>query len=81
MPPCQQSQAGPGNSQIAAMIAALMQSRQTIFPKRLVSPGPDTAQLAICGHCPRILCRLFLPPGPLSLAFDLQSPTLFNPFS
>lgn len=44
MAPCQQMQAAaPVNSQIAA----LMQSRQTTLPKRLVSPGPDTEQLAM----------------------------------
>ena len=29
----------------AVLAAALMQSRQTILPKRLVAPGPDTEQL------------------------------------
>lgn len=29
------------------MTAALMQSRQTILPKRLIAPGPDAAQLAM----------------------------------
>ena len=29
----------------AAMLATLMQSRQTILPKRLAAPGPDAAQL------------------------------------
>lgn len=31
----------------AVMAAALMQSRQTILPKRLNAPGPDAAQLAL----------------------------------
>ena len=30
---------------VAAMATALMQSRQTILPKRLLAPGPDAAQL------------------------------------
>ena len=30
---------------LAAMAAALMQSRQTTLPKRLTAPGPDAAQL------------------------------------
>lgn len=30
---------------LAAMVAALMDSRHTILPKRLVEPGPDAAQL------------------------------------
>ena len=35
---------------VAAMATALMQSRQTILPKRLAEPGPDAAQLqAILG--------------------------------
>ena len=33
------------DNDLAAMAAALMQSRQTILPKRLESPGPDAAQL------------------------------------
>ena len=32
---------------LAAMAAALMQSRQTILPKRLAAPGPDAAQLEL----------------------------------
>ncbi|MEC5212986.1 nitroreductase [Polaromonas sp. CG_9.5] len=32
---------------LAAMAAALMQSRQTILPKRLTAPGPDAAQLEL----------------------------------
>jgi nitroreductase len=31
---------------LADLAATLMQSRQTILPKRLMEPGPDTAQLA-----------------------------------
>ena len=31
----------------AAMTAALMQSRQTILPKRLAAPGPDAEQLGL----------------------------------
>ena len=33
--------------ELAAMAAALMQSRQTILPKRLTAPGPDAAQLEL----------------------------------
>ncbi len=37
---------------IADLIATLMQSRQTILPKRLTGPGPDAAQLEqILGAC------------------------------
>ena len=32
---------------LAAMAAALMQSRQTTLPKRLTAPGPDAAQLEL----------------------------------
>ena len=32
---------------MAARVAALMQSRQTILPKRLAEPGPDRQQLAL----------------------------------
>lgn len=34
-----------GGADLAAMAAALMDSRHTILPKRLVEPGPDAAQL------------------------------------
>ena len=47
MPSCQPHLAASGNGQIAAMAAALMQSRQTTLPKRLISPGPNTEQLAM----------------------------------
>lgn len=33
------------NQALADAVGALMQSRRTILPKRLVAPGPDTAQL------------------------------------
>ena len=42
-------QAAPGAvpaADLADWAATLMQSRQTILPKRLVEPGPDAAQLA-----------------------------------
>ena len=32
---------------LAAMAAALMQSRHTILPKRLIAPGPDAVQLEL----------------------------------
>ena len=32
---------------LATLAAALMQSRQTTLPKRLIAPGPDTVQLAM----------------------------------
>jgi nitroreductase len=35
-----------GIDDLAGMTAALMQSRQTILPKRLIEPGPDATQLA-----------------------------------
>ncbi len=35
-----------GEAEHSELIAALMQSRQTILPKRLLEPGPDAAQLA-----------------------------------
>ncbi|MGC1175697.1 MAG: nitroreductase, partial [Polaromonas sp.] len=31
----------------AVLAAALMQSRQTILPRRLVAPGPDARQLGM----------------------------------
>lgn len=33
------------NQELADAVGSLMQSRRTILPKRLVVPGPDTAQL------------------------------------
>lgn len=35
------------NSELADMAALLMQSRQTILPKRLLAPGPDASQLGL----------------------------------
>jgi nitroreductase len=35
------------DNDLAAMAALLMQSRQTILPKRLATPGPDTDQLSM----------------------------------
>ena len=35
------------DSELATLTAALMQSRQTILPKRLIAPGPDASQLAM----------------------------------
>ncbi len=35
------------DNDLAAMTASLMQSRQTILPKRLAAPGPDAGQLAL----------------------------------
>ncbi|MDB5778158.1 MAG: nitroreductase [Polaromonas sp.] len=35
------------DNDLAAMAAALMQSRQTILPRRLAEPGPDRAQLGL----------------------------------
>ncbi len=35
------------DSELATLAAALMQSRQTILPKRLIAPGPDAGQLAM----------------------------------
>jgi nitroreductase len=37
---------GAGADDTASMAAALIQSRQTILPKRLVAPGPNVAELA-----------------------------------
>ena len=34
-------------NELAAMVAATMQSRQTILPKRLIAPGPAPEQLAM----------------------------------
>ena len=39
------SRAAPADSELAVLTATLMQSRQTILPKRLVAPGPDAQQL------------------------------------
>ena len=39
--------AAPADNDIAVMTAALMQSRQTILPKRLAEPGPDRQQLGM----------------------------------
>lgn len=36
-----------GQASLAGVTAALMQSRQTILPKRLMAPGPDAAQLEL----------------------------------
>jgi nitroreductase len=35
------------NSEIASLVEALIQSRQTILPKRLLVPGPDEEQLTL----------------------------------
>lgn len=35
------------DNETATLTAALMQSRQTILPKRLIAPGPDAVQLAM----------------------------------
>ena len=37
--------AAPADNELAALAATLMQSRQTILPKRLHEPGPDAQQL------------------------------------
>ena len=42
-----QALAPPRDLELATLAAALMQSRQTILPKRLIAPGPDAAQLAL----------------------------------
>lgn len=42
--PTENSRVSSPNEQ-AILAAALMQSRQTILPKRLVAPGPDTEQM------------------------------------
>jgi nitroreductase len=34
------------HTEISSLVAALLQSRQTILPKRLLDPGPDAQQLA-----------------------------------
>lgn len=36
-----------GDPELGELIAALIHSRQTILPKRLMEPGPDAAQLAL----------------------------------
>lgn len=50
------------NSSVAELTAALLQSRQTILPKRLGAPGPDAGQLqsilAAAGHAPDHGCLL-----------------------
>jgi nitroreductase len=45
--PIQASAAALADNDMAAMAAALMQSRQTILPKRLAAPGPDADQLGM----------------------------------
>ena len=45
--PVQASAAALADNDMAAMAAALMQSRQTILPKRLAAPGPDAGQLGM----------------------------------
>ena len=40
-------QAEVSQAPLASTAATLMQSRQTILPKRLIAPGPDAAQLAL----------------------------------
>lgn len=35
------------SNELATFISALMQSRQTILPKRLLSPGPDAVQMEL----------------------------------
>ena len=52
MTPCPLAPApSPGaalpDNELALMAALLMQSRQTILPKRLAAPGPDAGQLAL----------------------------------
>ena len=39
--------AAQAGRELTAMVAALMQTRQTILPKRLAPPGPDAEQLAL----------------------------------
>ncbi|OYY90036.1 MAG: nitroreductase [Polaromonas sp. 28-63-22] len=43
--PVQAAAAAPIDTDAAAMAAALMQSRQTILPRRLAAPGPNVDQL------------------------------------
>ncbi|WP_426148541.1 nitroreductase family protein [Polaromonas sp. DSR2-3-2] len=45
--PVQASAAALADNDMAVMTAALMQSRQTILPKRLATPGPDAGQLGM----------------------------------
>ena len=45
--PAQPLAAAPAGNDITVMAAALMQSRQTILPKRLAEPGPDRKQLGM----------------------------------
>lgn len=45
--PAQSLAAEPTDNDTAALTAALMQSRQTILPKRLAEPGPDAGQLGM----------------------------------
>ena len=42
-----QPPASPRDIELATLAAALMQSRQTILPKRLTTPGPDAGQLEL----------------------------------
>ena len=42
-----QPPASPRDIELATLAAALMQSRQTILPKRLTAPGPDAGQLKL----------------------------------
>ncbi|MDP3604268.1 MAG: nitroreductase, partial [Polaromonas sp.] len=41
----QRTAADPAACEAAVLAATLMQSRQTILPKRLLAPGPDATQL------------------------------------
>ncbi|MEO7954164.1 MAG: nitroreductase family protein [Polaromonas sp.] len=43
----EQTSVEPRDIELATLAAALMQSRQTILPKRLIAPGPDATQLAM----------------------------------
>lgn len=43
----EQTPAHPPDIELATLAAALMQSRQTILPKRLIAPGPNAGQLAM----------------------------------
>ena len=45
--PAPASDSPPGDIDLAAMVAALMQSRQTILPKRLAAPGPSPSELGM----------------------------------
>jgi nitroreductase len=46
-PPVTPPDAAQAGRELTAMVAALMQTRQTILPKRLAPPGPDADQLAL----------------------------------